>query len=48
MYLAVEEEIKNLQKLQEKYITVKTDFENKLRVANGYKDEYAQFKYSLS
>ena len=36
----IEGEIKNLQKLQEKYITVKTDFENKLKVANGYKDEY--------
>ena len=36
----IEGEIKNLKKLQEKYITVKTDFENKLKVANGYKDEY--------
>lgn len=36
----IEGEIKNLQKLQEKYITVKTDFENKLKIANGYKEDY--------
>lgn len=33
-------EIKNLQKFQETYLTLKNDFEEKLKVVNGYKEEY--------